>query len=48
MKAKKATPIAACTDSTRARSRGGKLPPNHAAIAPNSATISTQSSIEPS
>ena len=48
MKARKATPIEACTASTRALSRGGKPPPNQAAIAPNSARISTQSSIEPS
>ncbi len=46
--ARKATPIAAWTESTRARRRGGRLPPNHAAMAPKSATISTQSSIEPS
>jgi hypothetical protein len=48
MKAMKATPTAAWTDSTRARKRSGRLPPNHAAIAPNSARISTQRSIDPS
>ena len=46
--AKKATAIAACTESTRARKLGGRLPPNHAAIAPNRVTISTHSSIDPS
>ena len=48
MKAKNATPIAACTERTRARKVGGRFPPNHAAIAPNSETMSTHSSIEPS
>ena len=48
MKAKKATPTIAWTPSTRARSVGGRLPPNQAASAPNRARISTQSSIEPS
>ncbi len=37
-----------CTDSTRARRLGGRLPPNQAAQAPNSVRISTHSSIEPS
>ncbi len=48
IKAKNATPIAACTPSTRARSVGGSDWPNHAAQAPNSATISTHSSMDPS
>ena len=43
-----AVPIDACTDRTRARSRGGRLSPKTAAAAPNSARISTHSSIEPS
>jgi hypothetical protein len=48
MKAMKATPTEACTASTRARSLSGRLPPNHPAMAPKRARISTQSSIEPS
>jgi hypothetical protein len=48
MKAKKATPIEACTASTRALSAGGRLPPQVATIAPKSVRIRIQSSIEPS
>ena len=48
MKAKKAAAISDWMASTRARSVGGRLPPNHAAIAPKSARISTHSSMEPS
>jgi len=48
MKPKNATPIIACTDSTRALSVGGSAPPNQAAKKPNRVTISTHSSIEPS
>ena len=48
MKARKPTPIIACTASTRARSVGGRLRPNAATAAPNSARISTHRSIEPS
>ena len=44
----KATATHACTASTRARRRGGKLPPNAATAAPNSARISAHRSIEPS
>ena len=48
MKAKNATETEDCTASTRALRVGGRLPPNQAAIAPNSVRISTQSSIDPS
>ena len=44
----KATAIQACTESTLALSESGKLPPNSATSAPNSARISTHNSIEPS
>ena len=36
------------TASTRARSVSGRLPPNTATAAPNTARISSHSSIEPS
>jgi hypothetical protein len=48
MKAKNATATEDCTASTRALSGGGRLPPNHAAQAPNRVRISTHSSSEPS
>ena len=48
MKPKKATAIVACTARTRARSEGGRLPPQTATMAPKSVRISIQSSIEPS
>ena len=48
MKARKATAIIACTDRTRALRVAGRLPPKSVTAAPNSARISTQSSIEPS
>ena len=48
MKARKPTPIMPCTASTRAFSVGGRLLPNSATAAPNSARMRTQSSIEPS
>ena len=48
MNARNAAPIAPCTDSTLARRPGGRCSPNTAAVAPNSARISTHSSIEPS
>ena len=44
----KATAIQDCTASTLALSVAGRLPPNIATSAPNSARISTHSSIEPS
>jgi len=48
MKARKPTPISACTPSTRARKESGRLLPNSATAAPNSARISAHRSIEPS
>ncbi len=48
MKARKATAMAACTESTLARSVAGRLPPKRATPAPNTARMSTHSSIEPS
>ena len=44
----KASAIEACTASTLALSGSGRLLPNSATAAPNSARISTHSSIEPS
>ncbi len=44
----KATAIHDCTASTLAFSVIGRLPPNTATSAPNSARIRTHSSIEPS
>ena len=48
MNSRKATPIIACTASTRAFSLSGRLLPNNATAAPNRARISTHSSSEPS
>ena len=48
MKRWNAAAIQACTASTLAFSVAGRLPPNAATSAPNSARIRTQSSIEPS
>ena len=48
MNSRKATAMPACTASTLARSVRGRLVPNRATAAPNSARISTHSSIEPS
>ena len=48
MNSKNAAAIHACTPSTLALSVAGRLPPNSATSAPNSARISTHSSIEPS
>ncbi len=48
MKARKPIPTIACTASTRAFSVGGRLRPNRATAALNSASTSTHSSIEPS
>ena len=45
---RKPNPIIPCTDSTRARNSGGRLPPNSATPAPNTASINTQRSIDPS
>ena len=44
----KATAIHDCTASTLAFSVSGRLPPNTATSAPNSARIRTHNSIEPS
>ena len=48
MNSRNASAIEACTASTLARSDSGRCPPNSATAAPNAATISTHSSIEPS
>ena len=48
MNSRNATAIEACTASTLARRVRGKFVPNSATAAPNSARISTHSSIEPS
>ncbi len=48
MNRKNAAEIQDCTPSTLALSRAGRLPPNTATIAPNSARMRTHSSIEPS
>ena len=48
MNSRKATAMPACTPSALARSERGRLVPNSATAAPNSARISTHSSIEPS
>ncbi len=48
VKVRKPIAIQAWTESTRARSVGGRLRPNAATAAPNMARIRTQRSMEPS
>ena len=48
MKRRNPTPFIACTVSTRARSAGGRLLLNAATAAPNSDSMNTHSTIEPS
>ena len=48
MKAMNAAPIMPCTASTRAFNVGGRLPPNAATAAPNTARMVIHSTMEPS
>ena len=48
MKARNATPIIAWIDKVRAFKPGGRLRPNAATAAPNSARMKAHSTIEPS
>ena len=48
MNSRNPTPIMPCTASTRARNAGGRLSLNSATAAPNSDSMNTHSTIEPS